>query len=229
VSPTLSISSRTAGPALSVTLAPDGPVKLTCDGRLTFAPSAFTNPTGAEAADRPQAQALRDLIRAQRESGRPPFPATAWRVLVETADTVTFHHGRADSGTAFTFVRVEGQWRFRASGCSARRVIDGYAVSPIRPVSGRKPLQRDARRVVFSIELGGGCQRHDFERFVVRETRHTVTVLALLRPGPTPPPDAICPAVLFGGLEALRLQRPLGRRAIRDAAVYPVKPVARAR
>jgi hypothetical protein len=152
-----------------------GPVMLTCGAPgPAFAPLAFHNPTGAESAATPQAQALRDLFRSTREAGFPPFPETGWRALAETADRVIFHHGRPDSGTALTFALVDGRWRWAASGCSARRVIPGYAVSPIL-TPGPEPLRRNARRIVLTVAEGTGCQRDEFERFAVRETRHRRT------------------------------------------------------
>jgi hypothetical protein len=67
-------------------------------------------------------------------------------------------------------------------------------------------------------EVTGGCggepPEDRFERIEVLETRHTVTVLALLRPEPPPPPGTPCPAV---------------GHVIRDASRFPPAVLGRAR
>jgi hypothetical protein len=205
----------------------DEPVTLDCGG-LTFSPAAYSNPTGAERADTPQAQALRDYLRQAAEYTN--LPDTGWRVVAESPDAILFHAGRADSGDAVMFVRVDGSWRPRSVGCTPMRVVPGLAVSPVRLRRDKPAPSPSARSLALTFFLNlNGCRIDTFRRFAVRETRHTVTVLALLDPGPAPPPNVACSTVLMLGTARVKLERPLGRRAIRDASGFPVKTIGRAR
>jgi hypothetical protein len=205
----------------------DDPVTLSCGGSPAFSPAAFHNPTGAERADTPQAQALRDYLRQAQEYT--DLPPTGWRILVESPDTIVFQADPRDSYNTLTFVFFDGAWRARGQGCSAMRVVPGLAVSPVHLRRDRPSPRPSARSIALTYYLNGnGCQIDTFRRFAVRETRHTVTVLALLDPGPAPPPNVACSMAIMLGSARVKLDRPLGRRAIRDASGFPIKTIGRA-
>ena len=213
------------------------PGVFTCGGP-SFPQSAFRNPTGAEQADDGPARALRAVIAESRQTDDPAFdglPTRGWRVLVRSPDAVEFHAGRRADAEGFGWYvhvgRLEGdQWSDLSFGtCVAERVVPRHEVAPI----GLSPakLRRSTRTVTVDLTAGGcGGPRPErrFEGFEVVETAHTVTLLALLRSSP-PPPGAGCPDIAYTFRAKVRLGRPLGRRAIRDASRFPARKVGRAR
>jgi hypothetical protein len=200
----------------------DEPATLTCDGRVTFPQRAFRNPTGAERGSDPAAQALREQIAAE------DLPAAGWRTLARTGDIVVFHHGLPHAGATVTVGLVDGEWKVVRRGCRATRVVPGLTVAPLRLWN---PPRLTARSRTIRVTLfGGGCVRDPLRRLrriEVRETRHTVTVLVLLRRVRPPPPGVSCPSDQIIGFKKVRLRHPLGRRAIRDARTFPARTVRR--
>ena len=203
-------------------------MELTCfGGGPSFAPSAFANPTGAEAAETPQAQALREQIRAEREAGFPPRPEMGWRILAETPDAVLFHPGRRDSGVAYTVRLVDGRGGVAGSGCTPRRFVRDFEVAS---VALRPGFVRRSRTLKVSV-LTGRCSAvapaRRFRLVNAEERKHTLTLLALLKPEKVQPFVA-CPSVGVNVAATVYLGRPLGRRALRDASVWPPRTLGRA-
>jgi hypothetical protein len=204
-----------------------GPVQLTCGPGPPFAPSAFANPTGAEAADTPQAQALRDQLRAERDTGFPSQPQTGWRILAETADVVLFHHGRPDSGVAYTFTLVDGRWRVSSFGCTPRRFVRDFEVARVELRPGYDRRSRSLKVYALTGHCSAVAPARRFRLVHTEERRHTLTLLALLKPEKIQPFVA-CPSVGVNVPATVYLERPLGRRAVRDASVYPPRMLGRA-
>ena len=204
----------------------DRPATLTCDGKVTFGQRAFRNPTGAERGADDAARALREFIAAQ-----PPgaYPARGWRTLARTGQVVVFHHGRPDAGVAVTIRLVDDRWRAVGRRCRARRVARGFLVASFQ-VAERASLTPGSRTIKVTL-YGGGCTGDPLRRLrriEVRETPHAVTILVLNRPVAPLPPGVSCPADQIIGFKKVRLARPLGRRAIRDASRFPPLVIGRA-
>ena len=213
------------------------PGTFTCGG-LPFPQSAFRNPTGAELGEDGPAGALRDTIRRFNMEGPAgaELPTRGWRVLARTPDRVEFQTGRPDDdGFVGWYVTAElrdGHWRGGSLGaCGAWRVLDGHEAPGLRLAHDTRPRRR-TRTLTLEITTGNcggdGHPADRFERIEVLETRHTVTLLALMRPEPELPPDTACPAIGYVFREKVRLARPLGRRAIRDASRFPALEIGRA-
>jgi hypothetical protein len=207
------------------------------EGGLTFPQSAFRNPTGAERGRDEPARLLRRALREfdGTDPRAPKLPAHGWRELVRTAEQVEFHNDRPEgiftNGWSVTVEFRDGRWQGGIVGqCAARRVVPGHEVPEVTLPVGRP--RRSARALTVLVTTGGcgGEPPEDrLERIEVLETRHTVTVLALLRPEPPPPPGTPCPAVGHVLRESVDLARPLGGRAVRDASRFPPAVLGRAR
>jgi hypothetical protein len=226
-----------APPALGASIL-DQPGVFSCDGGLPFPQSALRAPGGAERGDDGPARALRRFIRTHggRRAGLPVVPRRGWRVLARSDDVVVFQAGGPDGeGNFGTYVEVEHYsrgWRSGPfGGCGAYRVVEGHEVAELLP-PGRSRLRRGARSIrvpILTGSCGGGDPSDRFERFELRETRRTVTVLALMRPDPPPPPGFACPAIGYVVQRTVRLEHRLGRRALRDGGRFPPLFLGRAR
>jgi hypothetical protein len=200
------------------------PGRFTCGGSVSFPQSAFRNPTGAEAGADPASQALRDYV--THNPGR-HLPTGGWRELVRTADQAVFQNGPPSSRVGLTVRLVDGTWSVVGSGCSARRVVPGLSATQVG--LRRRPSARG--RALSVVLSGGACVENPgrLKRLEVHETRHTVTLLALLRPDPPLPPDTACPAIGIVRFVPVRLNRPVGGRVIRDASRFPARVLGRGR
>jgi hypothetical protein len=187
-----------------------------------FRPSALRAPTGAELADDPAAQALREF--AADPGGAHEVPATGWRLLGRSPAWALFYS--EDRGERF-LVRVKrdrrGRWEYYNSAYffeSLRAIRDGNEASDWQlDPSAPSPAAADSKLRVLVTEIhcaSGRSAEGRIEPADVFYSDDEVRIVAYVTALPGPqncPGNPQTPAVFV-------LPEPIGERRLVDAGQY---------
>jgi hypothetical protein len=192
----------------------------------TFPAAALHAPRGAERGTDGAAGALRD--RLGTEHGRKVLPQTGWRRLKSSADSVLFGNWEAENKhwTVWVSRFPTGGWRYEGVGLchEITRMRHGLRPSSWRLVRGTRLTsdRRVFRVLVTETACAGGTKATGrILRPLILRDREKVKVAMFVRPrrgASTCPGNPPTPYVL-------RLERPLGDRALVDGGTVPAKPV----
>lgn len=209
-------------------LPPDGDDALVSCDSIAFPLSALDGPTGAELADDPAAEALRETIATGPMELGGPEGAT-WRVLVRDDANALFGTGEPPDLHTVAFEHERDRWVWAGSGgCTPRPVLpDGIGPATWRIDPGLPPpsaTDRELHLLVNEISCTGGTPIGD--RLVGPEVRATDTEVVIafgvesLGPG-----SYTCPG--NPPLEtSVTLDVPLGDRELLDGGTAPPAPPA---
>ena len=196
---------------------------LTCGEGLPFRASALDGPTGAEEADTPEAEHLREVI-AQR-AGRPEedgIAATGWRLLAKNRYGVTFGAGEPSSMSMATIWLEDGVWDNGPAGrCRLHRYREGYELADWKPhdvlALDRQELVLDVREAACASGEAPGDRLQPAE-VVEDDASVTVTFWVKSQTGAQDCPGNPVTTV------TVPLDQPLGTRELRDGGPWPAAP-----
>ena len=214
-----------APPAPKVTLVAPPPIaadqlQLTCGSPLAFAPAALSALPGAEQADHPAAEALRQLLKGDSPPSRP-----GWRVVVLSDIHALFLlPGLPVEGVDYWSAEFEtrgGAWTYVRSGqCELRPVFEGIVAASWDLAPGEK-LRADTTTLnVLVTERSCSSGRTPEGRIVPAAVIYepdSVTLIFGVKPLPGAqtcqgaPPAAV----------SLELREELGNRELFDGSVFP--------
>jgi hypothetical protein len=205
-----------------------GQLQLTCGSPLAFPPAALSGPPGAEQADHPAAEALRQLLQGDSPPSRP-----GWRVVVLSAKHALFLlPGLAQEGVSYwnaEFENREGSWTYVRSGqCDLQPFFSG--IEPARwDLAPGEALQANTTTLrVLVTDRGCSSGQSPEGRIVpaaVIYDANSVMVIFGVKPLPGSQTCEPAPAAAV----SLELREALGNRELLDGAVFPAEPRGRAR
>lgn len=204
-----------------------GQLQLTCGSPLAFAPRALSGPPGAEEADHPAAEALRQLLKGDSPPSRP-----GWRVVVLSATHVLFLlPGLPQEGVAYWNAEFEnrgGAWMYVRSGqCDLQPFFSG--IEPARWDLAPGDALRPNTTTLNVLVTDRGCSSGQSPegRIVpaaVIYDANSVMVIFGVKPLPGSQTCEPAPAAAV----SLELREALGNRELLDGAVFPAEPRGRA-
>ena len=216
-------AAESAGPALAppLVLEPED-VRLSCGSPLPFGAQALRGPGGAEQADHPAADALRDLL---EESSLPA--RGGWQVVVLTDTSALFLLPEpGDSEFQFwsaEFESREGTWTYVRSGqCQLRPTLEGIEAASWVLAPGQQ-ITRDSK--IFDVlvtEASCSSGQSPEGRIVPAAAIYQETSITVIF-GVRPLPGAQTCQGAPPATATLELEEPLGDRRLLDGSVFPAE------
>jgi hypothetical protein len=214
-----------APPAAAVTLVASPPIapgqlQLSCGSPLAFPPGALSAPPGAEQADHPAAETLRQLLRGDVPPSRP-----GWRVVVlSDAHALFLLPGLPVEGVGYWNAEFENRgdgWSYVRSGqCELQPVFEGIEAASWELAPGEN-LRADTTTLNLlvserSCSSGRSPEGRIVPAAVIYEPDSVIVIFGV-KPLPgaqtcqSAPPAAV----------SLELREALGKRQLFDGSVFP--------
>lgn len=189
-----------------------------------FPADALRGPTGAESADTPEAEALRDLI--ANPGGIEPIPEEGWRLLTRDDQEAVFGAESRSGLVVVTLRSEEGHWTYDSSGDCARIMVvppDG-SVSAVwwpDPAAGEQRNTTVLRVLATDLSCASGRPTGDrlHPPSVTADADNVIIAFTAEPLGG----NQTCPGGPPTPYE-VQLREPVGDRTLLDGAHWPPRP-----